>query len=187
MDDPYIRVTGTGLLRLKPDLCRITLNLRGLEKAYADCLSRASRDSAALGEAIAALGFRREDLKTTDFSVDTEYESIQEEGRWRQEFNGYRYAQALKEAGVRILTAPNGGFGDPALIDRFIAENQTDMVAMGRAFIAEPEYVPKLLSGRPLTPCIRCGRCHGSIDDCVAVCSVNPAVGLENRLQYMVL
>lgn len=98
-----------------------------------------------------------------------------------------RYAQALKEAGVRILTAPNGGFGDPALIDRFIAENQTDMVAMGRAFIAEPEYVPKLLSGRPLTPCIRCGRCHGSIDDCVAVCSVNPAVGLEHRLQYMVL
>ena len=96
MDDPYIRVTGTGLLRLKPDLCRITLNLRGLEKAYADCLSRASRDSAALGEAIAALGFRREDLKTTDFSVDTEYESVQEEGRWRQEFKGYRYAQALK-------------------------------------------------------------------------------------------
>ena len=50
-----IRVTGTGLLRLKPDLCRVTLTLRGLEPAYADALTRASRDSAALGEAIAAL------------------------------------------------------------------------------------------------------------------------------------
>ena len=91
-----IRVTGTGLLRLKPDLCRVTLTLRGLEPAYADALTRASRDSAALGEAIAALGFAREDLKTLDFSVDAEYESVQEDGRWRQEFRGYRFTQALK-------------------------------------------------------------------------------------------
>ncbi len=91
-----IRVTGTGLLRLKPDLCRVTLTLRGLEPAYADALTRASRDSAALAEAIASLGFRREDLKTTDFSVDAEYESVQEDGRWRQEFRGYRFTQALK-------------------------------------------------------------------------------------------
>ena len=96
------------------------------------------------------------------------------------------YAAALKEAGVRILTAPNGGFGDPDLIDQFIAEGSTDMVAMGRAFIAEPEYVPKLLAGKPLTPCIRCGRCHGTIDECVAVCSVNPEIGLEHRLSHMV-
>ena len=91
-----IRVTGTGLLRLKPDLCRVTLTLRGLEPAYADALTRASRDSAALAEAIASLGFRREDLKTTDFSVDAESESVQEDGRWRQEFRGYRFTQALK-------------------------------------------------------------------------------------------
>lgn len=91
-----LRVTGTGMLRLTPDLCRVSLTLRGLEPAYSDALSRASRDSAALAEAVASLGFRREDLKTLDFSVDTEYESVQEEGRWRQEFKGYRFTQALK-------------------------------------------------------------------------------------------
>ena len=92
-----IRVTGTGLLKLKPDLCRIGLTLNGTEPTYADALNRASRDSAALGEAISSLGFAREDLKTLDFSVDAEYESVQDDkGRWRQEFKGYRFTQALK-------------------------------------------------------------------------------------------
>ena len=96
-DERRIRVTGTGLLRLKPDLCRVNLTLRGLEPAYSDALNRASRDSAALVEAIAALGFTREDLKTLDFSVDAEYESVQDnKGHWRQEFKGYRFTQALK-------------------------------------------------------------------------------------------
>lgn len=92
-----IRVTGTGLLTLKPDLCRVNLTLRGLEPAYSDALNRASRDSAALAEAVAALGFAREDLKTLDFSVDAEYESVQDDkGHWRQEFKGYRFTQSLK-------------------------------------------------------------------------------------------
>ena len=96
-EERRIRVTGTGLLRLKPDLCRVDLTLRGLEPAYSDALNRASRDSAALGEAIAALGFAREDLKTLDFSVDAEYESVQDDkGHWRQEFKGYRFTQSLK-------------------------------------------------------------------------------------------
>lgn len=95
--DRIIRVTGTGLLKLKPDLCCINLNLTGSEKDYADALARAAKDSAALGEAIASLGFRREDLKTLDFAVDAEYESVQDDkGRWRQEFRGYRFRQVLK-------------------------------------------------------------------------------------------
>ncbi len=92
-----IRVTGTGLLKLRPDLCRITLNLGGTEADYSAALERASGDSAALGEAVTALGFRREDLKTLDFAVDAEYESVQDEhGRWKQEFKGYRFRQSLK-------------------------------------------------------------------------------------------
>ena len=49
-----IRVTGTGLLRLKPDLCCVNLNLSGVEKDYAAALDRAAKDSAALGAAIAS-------------------------------------------------------------------------------------------------------------------------------------
>ena len=92
-----IRVTGTGLLRLKPDLCCVNLNLSGVEKDYAAALERAAKDSAALGAAIASLDFSREDLKTLDFAVDAEYESVQDDkGRWRQEFKGYRFRQNLK-------------------------------------------------------------------------------------------
>ncbi len=91
-----VQVTGAGLLKLKPDLCRVQLTLQGLERSYADALSRASRDSASLADAIAAPGFRRDELKTLDFSVDTEYESVQDDkGHWRQEFRGYRFTQSL--------------------------------------------------------------------------------------------
>ena len=96
-NDRIIRVTGTGLLKLRPDLCRITLNLTGTEADYAAALARAARDSSALGETIASLGFLREDLKTLDFAVDAEYESVQDDkGRWKQEFKGYRFRQELK-------------------------------------------------------------------------------------------
>ena len=96
-NDRIIRVTGTGLVKLRPDLCRITLNLTGTEADYAAALARAARDSAALGETVTGLGFIREDLKTLDFAVDAEYESVQDEkGRWKQEFKGYRFRQSLK-------------------------------------------------------------------------------------------
>ena len=84
-----------------------------------------------------------------------------------------------------ILTAPNGGFGDPALIDRFIAEGQTDMVAMGRAFIAEPEYVPKLLSGRPGDILKGCSdtRWHPVFADCICK-GTSKATGIDHVIRH---
>ena len=42
------------------------------------------------------LGFDREDLKTTNFSIDTEYESYQDHGTYKQRFVGYKYTHILK-------------------------------------------------------------------------------------------
>ena len=44
-NERVIRVTGTGLLKLRPDLCRITMNLSGTEADYAAALERAAKDS----------------------------------------------------------------------------------------------------------------------------------------------
>ena len=91
-----------------------------------------------------------------------------------------KYAEAFKKRGINALVAPSGGFQNPADIDDFIREGKTDMVAMARGFIADPEYGEKLIDGREdIVPCIRCDKCHG------AVCSVNPLIGRKHYAEEM--
>jgi len=100
------------------------------------------------------------------------------------------YAEAIKKSGVKIVTAPNGGFHDPGFIEECIAGGKTDMVAMGRVFICEPEYGKKINEGRDedIVPCIGCNRCHGpSISNLdPPMCSVNPKLGIEHRIDRMI-
>lgn len=92
-----IRVTGYGQLKLPPDLTRLMIGLTGTEKEYAQALTRCEEKTRALREAVAPFGFAEEDLKTTEFRVDTRYESEQDKhGNWRQVFAGYQYTHRLK-------------------------------------------------------------------------------------------
>jgi len=96
-------------------------------------------------------------------------------------------SQAIKEAGIDIVTAPNGGFNNPDLNEEFIASGKTDMVAMARALIADPEYALKLGEGRgeDVTPCVMCNECHGlSTTDgpWLTFCAVNPKLGLPSSV-----
>ena len=59
-----------------------------------------------------------------------------------------RYAKAIKDAGIQIVTAPNGGFQDLDKIEEYISSGMTDMVAVARAFICDPEYGQQALEGR---------------------------------------
>ena len=86
-----------------------------------------------------------------------------------------KYAMAFKAADIKGLCAPVGGFQDLDLIERFIAEGKTDMVAMARPFICDENYGIKLLEerGEDVRPCIHCDNCHQ------AYCAVNPKIGLQ--------
>ena len=77
-----------------------------------------------------------------------------------------RYAEAVKKSGAKIITAPVGGFQDLDLNEEFIASGKTDMIAMARAFICDPEYGKKAYEGRgeDVVPCILCNKCHGMPD-----------------------
>jgi 2,4-dienoyl-CoA reductase-like NADH-dependent reductase (Old Yellow Enzyme family)/thioredoxin reductase len=90
-----------------------------------------------------------------------------------------RYAEAIKKGGAKIITAPNGGFQDLDLNEEYIATGKTDMVAMARAFICEPQYGQKAYEGRgeDVTPCILCNKCHGG------GCSVNPEFVIGQRIE----
>lgn len=88
------------------------------------------------------------------------------------------FAELLKQERLHALVAPVGGFQDPDLIERFLAEGRTDLVAMGRAFICDPNYGKKLYEGRgeDVIACLRCDKCHSGI------CAVNPAIGIQPSL-----
>lgn len=94
------------------------------------------------------------------------------------------YSRALKEAGVQIVTAPNGGFQDLDQIEHYIEAGYMDMAAVARAFICDPEYGQKALEGRgeDVVPCLRCNRCHCRDN---VICYVNPTMGLEHKIQRM--
>ncbi len=95
-----------------------------------------------------------------------------------------RYSSAIKDAGIQIVTAPNGGFQNLDEIERCISEGKMDMVAEARAFICDPEYGIKAQEGRgdDVVPCLLCNRCH--CRDHV-ICYVNPQMGLEHKIERM--
>ena len=95
-----------------------------------------------------------------------------------------RFSQAIKESGVNIITAPGGGFHDPALNEKWIESGKTDMVGMATPLFADPEYVKKLYEGRggDIVPCVMCHNCHGisrTKGPWFDTCSVNPKWGLS--------
>lgn len=92
-----IRVTGKGQIKVRPDMTRITMSLDGLYKDYNETLRLSSQDTETLKDILSGFGFERSDLKTLNFSVDTEYESYKDrDGSYKQRFTGYRYRHMLK-------------------------------------------------------------------------------------------
>lgn len=100
------------------------------------------------------------------------------------------YAEAIKKSGIDVITAPVGGYQSPEISNRFIAEGKTDMIAMARAFICDPEFGHKLYEnrGEDIVPCIRCNNCHGYSrrGKWYPVCSVNPLHGVTNTANLTV-
>jgi len=92
-------------------------------------------------------------------------------------------AEAIKKAGIKILTCPSAGFHDPVQNDEFISSGKTDMIGMTTPFFADPELVQKVSAGRAddVIPCIQCQNCHGismTSGPYYATCTVNPKWGL---------
>jgi len=95
---------------------------------------------------------------------------------------GLAYAEAIKKAGLKILTCPGAGFHDPVLNDQFIASGKTDMVGMTTPFFADPELVQKVAAGRAddVIPCYQCQNCHAVSmmkGPHLFGCDLNPEVG----------
>lgn len=87
---------------------------------------------------------------------------------------------------VSIPVIASNRINDPYLAVSIIAEGKADMVAMGRALIADPELPIKAQEGRidEIRPCIACCLCFERTHEVQPIeCSVNPCVGKEYELR----
>jgi 2,4-dienoyl-CoA reductase-like NADH-dependent reductase (Old Yellow Enzyme family) len=73
------------------------------------------------------------------------------------------------------------GYISPHLAEKVLSQGKADLIAMGRALIADPYLPQKIAEGRlsEVRACIKCQQCVNFIDKPHIVCSVNPAVGKE--------
>jgi 2-enoate reductase len=86
-------------------------------------------------------------------------------------------AKNVKEAikGSDTLVMGTGSIVRPEEADQMIANGACDLVAVGRALLADSHWVTKAKEGKPIRPCIRCNVCHHQLfKQEPLVCSVNP-------------
>ena len=84
------------MLRVKPDLMRITLSLEGTNMEYGKALEQSARDTEKLKELMAGFGLERSSLKTLRFDVDTEYCRDKVGDSYESRFAGYKYEHVMK-------------------------------------------------------------------------------------------
>ena len=87
---------------------------------------------------------------------------------------------------VSIPVIAVGRIKNPIMADRIIREGKADLVAMGRAQLADPEMVEKARKGEIAEIRLCLGECLGCIEGILrngeASCTVNPSLGREYLL-----
>jgi NADPH-dependent 2,4-dienoyl-CoA reductase/sulfur reductase-like enzyme len=98
-------------------------------------------------------------------------------------FNVWR-AKKVKN-GVDIPVIAVGRFTDPTLADEVIGRGESDLVAFGRQYLTDPDFLIKAREGRPedIRKCIACNQ--GCIERLILGegsirCAINPETGQES-------
>lgn len=92
-----ITIKGVGKLSLKPDQVVVSLTLNATDKNYDKAMNTAAKHLEQLRGALVGIGFTKDDLKTTNFNVGTEYESERDKnGNYKRIFIGYSVTHQLK-------------------------------------------------------------------------------------------
>ena len=92
-------------------------------------------------------------------------------------------AESLKKNIPSTPIIAAGGILTPEDSENIISEGKADMVAIGRALLADPHWSLKAKTGGRITPCIKCLVCHNEVVKRakLAACSVNPYLCKEEE------
>lgn len=132
-----ITIKGVGKLSLKPDQVVVSLTLNATDKNYDKTMDTAAKHLEQLRGALVGIGFTKDDLKTTNFNVNTEYESERDKnGNYKRIFIGYSVTHQLKlEFGFdsqrlsQTLGAIAGCIAEPELNVQFTVKDKKSVNA----------------------------------------------------------
>ncbi len=93
-------------------------------------------------------------------------------------------AEGIKKA-VRIPVGTVGKIMEPKMAEEILRQGKADLIAMGRALLADPEFPQKARDGRfeDIRPCIACLQgCRDHLYQGLPItCLVNPRAGMEEE------
>lgn len=97
MEQRTLTVKGTGQASLPPDTIELDFYLESRAENYEETIELAGTRLEQLRSCLARVGFSKSDLVTTNFSINTDYESVKnEEGDYIRVFKGYSVRNYLK-------------------------------------------------------------------------------------------
>ena len=86
-----------GKTSVRPDYITISMTIESVRKDYNESMEDAAQRIEKLQDAVICSGYKKEDLKTISFDVDTRYENIHDrQGNYKREFSGYAVTYRLK-------------------------------------------------------------------------------------------
>lgn len=92
-----ITVKGIGNVSTRPDFVILTMKLEAKDKEYDKAMELAAKQLEQLNASLTAIGFEKESVKTTNFHVDTDYDSHKDKlGNYQRVFSGFVCRHNLK-------------------------------------------------------------------------------------------
>ena len=95
-------------------------------------------------------------------------------------------AEAVKKA-VKKPVSCVGAISNPDKMEEILENGQADLIAMGRALVADPDLPNKVRDGKTdeIRRCLRCYSCQGQMMKTRNIlCTVNPVIGQEYDAKY---
>lgn len=92
-----ITVKGVGNVSVKPDLIVVSMKLATEDREYDKTMELAAQRISLINDSLEEIGFEKNSVKTTDFNVRTNYESVKDKsGNYKSVFKGYVCNHNLK-------------------------------------------------------------------------------------------
>ena len=95
-------------------------------------------------------------------------------------------AEAVKKAVSKPVSCV-GGISDPEQMEEILTSGKADLIAVGRALVADPDLPNKVRAGREdlVRHCLRCYTCQGQMGKTRnIICCVNPVIGQEYQTKF---
>ena len=94
--EPYIKIKGVGRIKRAPDTIVLSLDIEEKDACYSDAVEGAAKQLRIMQGNLAAVRFKKQDLKTNDFTINPDYEDFRDEnGNYTRHFLGYKVNQSL--------------------------------------------------------------------------------------------